>query len=163
MAEKKIKTIEHGELKQQLKECTKIKQEYLAGWQRQKADFLNYKKQEIERLEKLLQYAGESFIIEMLPILDNLETAKKNLPEQLKKDESVIGLLQIEKQIKSFLKEKGLEEIKCLNRKFNPELHEVAGEVKSSNKESGIIVEEVKKGYKLHNKIIRPAKVKISK
>ena len=162
MAKKKIKIAGNKELKKQLKECAEIKQEYLAGWQRAKADFLNYKKQEIERLEKLLQYAGESFIIEMLPILDNLETAKKNLPEKLKKDENIIGLLQIEKQIKSFLKEKGLEEIKCLDRKFNPEFHEVVEQVKVSNKEPGIIVEEIKKGYKLHNKIIRPSRVKIS-
>jgi len=149
--------------KQQLKECEEIKQEYLAGWQRAKADFLNYKKQEIERLEKLLQYADESFIMEMLPILDNFEAAKKNLPEQLKKNENVIGLLQIGTQIKSFLKEKGLEEIKCLDEKFNPELHEAVEGVKVSNKEPGIIVEQIKKGYKLNNRVISPAKVRISK
>jgi len=156
MAKKKIKT-----LKQQLKECEQIKQEYLAGWQRAKADLINYKNQETERLEKLLQYVGDSFIIEMLLILDNFEIAEQNLPKKLKQDNNVKGLIQIKKQLSSFMQSRGLEQIKSLGTKFNPEFHEAIEEVQVSNKESGTIVEEIKKGYKLNGRVIRPAKVKI--
>lgn len=146
-----------------LKECQKLKDEYLAGWQRERADFLNYKKEEMNRLQDLLNHFSESMILEILLILDNLERAEKNLPEKLKKDDNVKGLLQIEKQIKNFLKGKGLKQIKSLGEKFNPEFHEVIETIEAQDKESGIIIEEIKKGYKLHNKVVRPARVKIVK
>jgi len=146
-----------------LKECEKLKQEYLKGWQRERADFLNYKKGEMNRLQDLLNHFSESMILEILPILDNLERAEKNLPEKLKKDDNVKGLLQIEKQIKNFLKGKDLKPIKSLGEKFNPEFHEVAEQIETANKGSSVIIEEIQKGYKLQGKLVRPAKVRVSK
>ena len=85
MEEKKEPTFE--ELKKKLEECQKLKDEYLAGWQRERADFLNYKKEEIERMGEMIKYVDVGIILNFLPILDNLEISDKKLSENLKVDE----------------------------------------------------------------------------
>ncbi|MBM3257751.1 MAG: nucleotide exchange factor GrpE [Candidatus Nealsonbacteria bacterium] len=148
-------------LKKKLEECSKQKDEYLAGWQRARADFLNYKKEEMERISALLVYSGEELILKILPILDNFELIEKKMPEELKKDENVKGILQIKSQILDFLKNQGVEEIKSVGEKFDPNLHE-AIETQEGG-ESGIILEEVQKGYVINGRLLRPAKVKVVK
>ncbi|HOW13078.1 MAG TPA: nucleotide exchange factor GrpE [Candidatus Pacearchaeota archaeon] len=146
-----------------LEKCEKEKKEYLEGWKRERADFLNYKKDEIERIEGLIKYANEELILKFLPILDNLEIAEKNISENLKENEEVKGLLQIKAQILDFLKSQGLSEIKALGELFDPHFHEAIDEIEDKEKDSGIIIEEVRKGYLLNNKVLRPSRVKIVK
>jgi len=146
-----------------IEELKKQKEEYLNGWKRERADFLNYKKNEMERIGELIKYANEAIIIKMLPILDNLMIAEKSIAEELKKDENIKGLLQINQQIKDFLKTLGIEEIKTIGEKFNPNFHEAIGEAEDKDKEQGIVIEETQKGYTMYGGVIRPAKVKINK
>ena len=108
------------ELKKKLEECEKLKDEYLAGWQRERADFLNYKREELERIGEILKYTNVGLILNILPILDNFEIAEKKLPEDLKNDENVKGILQIKNQILNFLKNQGVEEIKSAARSLIP-------------------------------------------
>lgn len=147
-AEDKIKKI-----KKQLKACKKEKEEYLAGWQRAKADLINYKKEHEQKISDYYKFANQGLIAEILIVLDSFELALKH-----EKDE---GLLQLYNQLKNTLINQGLEEIKAVGEKFNPELHESVGEVKVKKK--GFIVEEIQKGYKLNGKVIRASKVKIGK
>ena len=163
MAEKEEIKENLEELKRKLEECQKQKDEYLAGWQRARADFLNYKKEEIERIEEILKYADVGLILKILPILDNFEIAEKKLPENLKNDENVKGLLLIKNQIQDFLKNQGVEEIKTIGEKFDPNLMEVVEEVEGKNVDSGIAIEEIQKGYKIHGRLLRPAKVRVAK
>jgi len=151
------------ELKKKLEECEKLKDEYLAGWQRERADFLNYKKEELERIGEILKYTNVGLILNILPILDNFEIAEKKIPEDLKNDENVKGILQLKNQILDFLKNQGVEEIKSIGEKFDPNLQEVVEEVKIEGKESGIIIEEIQKGYKINGKVLRPARVRVTK
>jgi len=151
------------ELKKQLEECQKLKDEYLAGWQRSRAELLNYKKEELERIGELIKYADTGLILKILPILDNFEIAEKKLPENLKNDENVKGLLLIKNQIQDFLKNQGVEEIKTIGEKFDPNLMEVVEEVEGKNVDSGIAIEEIQKGYKIHGRLLRPAKVRVAK
>ena len=99
----------------------------------------------------------------ILPILDNFEIAEKKLPENLKQDENIKGILQIKNQILDFLKNQRVEEIKSLGEKFDPNFHEVMEEVEAKDKTPGTIIEEIQKGYKINGRLLRPAKVKISK
>jgi len=161
MAEEKEITLE--ELKKKLEECQKLKDEYLAGWQRERADLLNYKKEELARIGEVIKYADVGLILKILPILDNFEIAEKKLPENLKADVNVKGILQIKTQLQDFLKSQGVEEIKSLGEKFDPNFQEIVETVEKPGVDSGIAIEEIQKGYKMHNKVIRPAKVKISK
>ena len=145
----------------ELAECQKKRDEYLAGWQRARADFLNYKKEEAERMKEIIKYANEDFILKLLPILDNFEKAQEASSE-LEDDEYLKGFLQIKTQLRDFLKSLGVEEVESVGKKFDPNFHEVVEEVEKEG-ESGIIVEETQKGYLLEGKLIRPAKVKIIK
>lgn len=141
----------------------KKNEEYLNGWKRERADFLNYKKDEMERISALMKYANAEIVIRLLPILDNFFTAEKNISEEAKKDKNVLGLLQIHQQMKDFLKSQGIEEIETVGKKFDPNFQEVVEEVEAKDKEQGIVVEETQKGYTMQGKVIRPAKVKIIK
>lgn len=147
--DKKIKKI-----KQKLKACQKDKEEYLAGWQRAKADLINYKKEQEEKISDYHKFANQGLILEILMVSDSFEEAMKHSKGE--------GIQQLYNQLKNILKNQGLEEIKTVGEKFNPEFHESVEEVKSG-KPGGTIIEEIQKGYKLNNKVIRPSRVKISK
>ena len=141
----------------------KERDEYLAGWQRCKADFINYKKSEEERLKNLTNFINANLALQILPIADNFYAAEKTIPEELKTDEHVKGMLQIRGQITDFLKSLDIEEIKAVGEKFNPEFHEAIEMVEDNTKESGIIIEEMQKGYMSEGHVVRPAKVKVVK
>ena len=151
------------EIKKKLEECQKLKDEYLTGWQRARADLLNYKKEEMERIGEFLKYADVGLILKILPILDNFELAEKKTSEDLKNNNSIKGILQIKNQFQDFLKNQGVEEINCLGQKFDPNFQEIVEEVEIKDKESGIITEEIQKGYKINGRLLRPAKVKVAK
>jgi molecular chaperone GrpE len=163
---KKTEEKSHGDLQKkidELEECRKQKEEYLEGWKRERASSLNYKREEMERIEALIKYANEELILKMLPVIDHLYIAESQISEEMKKNDSVVGLLQIKNQLLDFLKKEGLEEIESLGKKFDPNLHEAVGETEGKGLDSGTITEEVQKGYKLRDKVIRPAKVKVSR
>ena len=159
----KNEKINIDELKKNLEEYQKQKEEYLNGWKRERADFLNYKKEEMERFGELIKYANESLILKLLPILDNLYIAEKEIPENFKNNQWVEGLLKIKTQILDFLKGQGVEEIECLGKKFDPNFQEVVEEVEAKDKEPQTVVEEIKKGYTLYGQVLRPAKVRVTK
>ncbi len=140
----------------------KKKDEYLENWKRERASFLNYKKEEAERVGEFVKFANQGLILNILDILDNIYIAEKKLPKDLEKNEWVKGMLSIKNQILDFLEKQGIEEIKCLGKNFDPNFHEAVEMIENSSK-SGIIIKEIKKGYLLHGKVIRPAKVKVAK
>ncbi len=146
----------------ELEECKKLCDEYLAGWQRCKADFLNYKKEEMQRTGELIDFAKAQWVLDILPIIDNWERAFEHMPNDLKESEWAKGAKQIESQLKDFLKAQRVEEIKAEGEKFNPEFHE-AVEQAEGEAESGTIVEVLEKGYTINGRLLRPAKVRVSK
>lgn len=127
------------------------------------AEFENIRK----RLEKdkadFIKYANESFVLEFLPIVDNLEMAEKYIKEA--KDFKAVrdGVDMIQLQIQTFLKDIGLEKIKCVGEVFDPHLHEPIEMEEAKDKKDGVIVAELKPGYKLNGRLLRPASVKIVK
>jgi len=147
------------------KEVEELKQkceEYLNGWKRERADFINYKKDETEKMSNMLKYANKETVLKIIPILDNIYLAESHVPEELKNHQWIEGFLQIQNQVIDFLKKEGIEEIKTIGSQFDPNLMEAVEEVEGSV-ESGTVVEETQKGYTMNDKLIRPAKVKISK
>jgi len=150
-------------LKKKLEEAEKLKQEYLAGWQRARADLINYKKEELERVGDFIKRANENLIFDFLPILDNFDNAEKTISAEKKEMPEIKGFLQIKKQILEFLKKYGVEEIKSVGEKFDPVFHEVVEEIDTDKFETGTIVEEIQKGYKINGRVLRPARVKVAK
>lgn len=160
---------EEGRKEKDLKECLEKLEKYkkqaeenLNGWKRAKADFINYKKDQERWMEEFRKYANEDIITRLLQIIDGFHLAIEHLPEDLKNSDWAKGIICIKGQLESFLKEVGVEEIKSIGEKFNPSLFESVGE-EESDKEEGIVVAEVQKGYKMFGKVIRASKVKISK
>ena len=136
--------------------------DYLEEWKGERAGFLNYKKDEAERIEKSIKFCNEKFLLEVLDILDNIYLAEEKLPEELEDSDWVVGVLKIKEQILEFLKSNCVEEIDCLNKEFDPNFHEAIEMVDSKSK-SNYVIEEINKGYILHDKVIRPSRVKIAK
>ena len=153
----------------EIEKIKKEQDEYLDGWKRAKADFLNYKKEENERLQAVAEYARRELLRKILRILDNLARAEREIAEEQKDDKFVKGFLQIVSQWREFLKSEGIEEIETVGTPFNPELHEAVEEVAgdpstgSEQRESGMVAEEVEKGYMVQGRLLRPAKVKVVK
>lgn len=146
------------QLQDKLKKCQELKEEYLNGWQRAKADLINARKDDERRNQEFLKFANATLVSELLSVLDSFDLALESEGES----KFSKGIILIKMQLGDVLKRYGLEEIKSVGEKFNLQLHEIIGEV-ASEKEEGIVVEEVQKGYLIYGKVLRPAKVKISK
>jgi len=148
-------------LKEKLKACEKEKQEYMQGWQRERADFINYKKRiENEKFE-VIKFANENLIAELLTVIESFEIAFSNKEIWEKVDKNWrVGIESIHAQFLKILKENGLAEIDPIGQKFDPTLH-VADEMKKieDEKENGIILKVNKKGFSLNGRIIVASKV----
>ncbi|MEX2090781.1 MAG: nucleotide exchange factor GrpE [Candidatus Paceibacterota bacterium] len=135
-------------------------EEYLNNWKRERADFLNYKKDEFKRLSEFAKFANEGVLMEVIELMDDLETASKKIDDP--------GLAQIIKKLEEFLKKYDIEKI-AAKKDFDPALHEAVStearprQAEGEAGEGGDKIEEVRAGYKMHDKIIRPARVKIIK
>lgn len=139
----------------------KQSEENLAGWQRSKADFVNYKRNQERHLDEFRKYACEEIIKKILPVVDSFNLACRHVPESIKNSEWTKGVICIKGQLDDFLKEIGVEEVISVGEKFNPDFYEAVGEEESE--EEGTITSEIQKGYKMNGRVIRTAKVKVAK
>jgi len=153
-----------SQLREKLKKATAEKQEYLAGWQRAKADLINAKKEFGEDRIKLLKFANADLIVQLIPVLDSFEMALNIESEEKVLQEWLLGLRHIYNQLLSVLKENGVEQINPLKEKFNSEFHTALETIKvDSPKSENIILEVARCGYFLNGKVLREAEVKIGK
>jgi len=121
------------------------------------ADFENFKKRTARDRETSIAMANERFAADVLEIVDNLERAQKADDAHLRE-----GLEQIQLLLSSVLQRHGIEPVESLSKKFNPAEHEAVAQV-PSDQEPGIVIDELSRGYRMHDKIIRFAKVAVSK
>ncbi len=137
----------------------KLKSEYLYL----RADFDNYKKHVIKERADLLKYGSERLLVELLGVLDNFERAleTKVSPENLETYSKGVSMTAAE--LRSTLQRHGIQETPCLGVQFDPMTHEALGSEHSSEYANGHISRVFKKPYKLHDKLIRPGQVVVSK
>lgn len=141
------------ELEAQLKE---EKNKYLYLY----ADFDNYKKRMIKERSDLIKFGAESFAREMINVMDNLERAVEHMPATT--DASFKqGIEMTLNQFKQSLEKQGVRDVKTNGENFNPELHEAMGQ-EPSDKAEGTITQTLVKGYTLHGRLLRPARVVVS-
>lgn len=158
--EKEISQPEPNELEAKLAEAEKQRDEYLSGWQRTKADFINYKKEEMKHMEDVARYGNENLIKDLISVMDNFDLGLRTLEKAGPVER---GMYLIRSQIDDILKKRGVEKLSVkAGDEFDPMVAEAMAEV-SSDRPPGVIVEEVEPGYRLHDKILRPARVIISK
>ena len=143
-------------LKEKVKILEKEKQEYMDGWQRERADFVNFKKRvEGEKVETI-KYANENLIAELLTVIESFDMAFSNKEAWEKVDKNWrVGVEYIHVQFLKILKENGLVELDPIGQKFDPMNH-VADELKATTneKEDGIILKVNKKGFSLNSRVI---------
>jgi molecular chaperone GrpE len=161
--EEKIVNIDRSRL-EELEKKAKLSDEYLQLSKRLKADFENYKKRIEKERSEFLKYANEELIKDILPILDNLKRALASVEASHSNSESFIeGVRLIKKMFEDFLSEKGVRQIESLGTVFDPRLHEAVMQREDDKHPEGMIVEVVKEGYYLNEKVIVPAQVVVAK
>ena len=123
------------------------------------ADLQNYRKRVEEEKAAFVQFSNLNLIIELLPVLDNFNRAFGSVPEEIMKTEWFKGALQIEQQLVSIIKKQGVAELpSSVGHKLDPAQHEA---ITTGPGEKDTVIEEYEKGYKIGEKVIRPAKVKV--
>ena len=161
-----------GQLQEQLQEAMrqraeseKTAAEYLDRLKRLQADMENIQKITKRQLETVTSQASERLLLKLLPSLDALRQAVKiaNSNDSLPRDDIAVGLKILQEQLAQVLETEGLQEIPAEGESLDPELHEVVSYVETDEKPENTVVEEVRKGYKLNGKVIRPSLVVVSK
>jgi len=160
MTDKKTKEVKH---KEKLEDVIKQRDEYLDGWKRAKAEFINYKKEEAVKIQGIFKYANEELIDQLIPVIDNFQRAEAHLTQEQKENNTIKGVMYIKNQLVKSLLENGLEQIEVLGKQFDPNTSEAIEEIEDSKEKSGTVIEEVVSGYQLNGKLIRAAQVKVAK
>lgn len=152
-----------SDLKEKLKACQAEKQEYLDGWQRARADLLNFKNEEGKRITERVAYAKEDFVSELLPVLDSFDMAFANKEAWEKVDKNWrMGVEYIYNQLIASLEKSGVSAIGQTGVLFDPNLHQSIESVPTKNEADDHKVDKIiQKGYKIGDRIIRPARVAI--
>jgi molecular chaperone GrpE len=139
--------------------------EYWERLLRQTADFENFKKRAARERQEAVKFGNESLIGRLVPVLDNFEMAlaaaaqaRENSPDSLK-----TGVAMILTHLKTLLQELGLEEVDATGKPFDPNLHEAVSQQETIEIAEGHVVQQLRKGYRLKDRLIRPASVIVAK
>lgn len=129
------------------------------------ADFDNYKKRAAREKQEAIKYANESLLEKLIPVLDTFDmamSATQNADTQAVQSLQA-GISMVHQQLKSALAGAGLEEIDASGKPFDPNLHEAISQKETADAAEGTVVQQLRKGYKLNDRLLRPATVIVSK
>ena len=151
----------------ELEECKAKTEEYLDNWKRERADLINYKKDEAKRMGEFLKFSTEGIIMELIDVIDGVGVARHNFPESKELKDWLDGFDSSLDKLDKFLEKFGVERVNTKGDpstgsgqvKFDPLMHE-AVEIQDKDGEN---IEEIRPGYTMHEKVIRPARVRIIK
>jgi molecular chaperone GrpE len=147
-------------LEERLEKAKEEAQKYLNNWHRAEADFQNYKRRTEQEREELRRFGNVSVIINLLPILDDFERAFASLDSHLAGLSWFDGMLLIYRKLRQLLENAGVKQIETEGQAFDPRYHEAVAHVEG---EEGKVISEVQRGYKLHDRVLRPAMVVVGK
>lgn len=146
-------------LKAELEQSQKDVSENADRVKRLQADFDNFRRRTRQEKEELSTFVAQGLIKDLLPLLDNLERAIS--VETADETSLREGVSMIYKQFLAALEKNGLESIKAVGEKFDPNFHQAIMRVEDADKEDDIVAEELQKGYSVHGRVIRPSMVKV--
>ncbi len=151
------------ELRAQIEELQKERDELFEKLQRVSADYANFQKRAPRQISDTVSYEKEKIIKSLLPGLDNFEHTLQSAKSAEDADVLVKGVQIIYDQMLDILKSHGVEQIAALGEKFDPSLHQAMMQRTEADKEDGVVLEEFQKGFKLNERVIRPSKVIVNK
>ncbi|TAI29633.1 nucleotide exchange factor GrpE [Bacillus velezensis] len=129
---------------------------------RVQADFENYKRRSRLEMEAAQKYRSQNVVTEILPALDNFERALQVEAESEQTKSLLQGMEMVRRQLMDALEKEGVEAIEAVGQEFDPNLHQAVMQVEDENFGSNIVIEELQKGYKLKDRVIRPSMVKVN-
>jgi molecular chaperone GrpE len=151
------------QLKADLAAATAKADEYLAALQRERAEFANYRRRTSEEREAMLGLAGEDLIRKVLVLADDFDRAIEARPEAIAGDPWVEGVTAIDRKLRALLESEGVSQIDAApGRPFDPREHEAIANVPGTGRAEGEIVEEIRRGYRLRDRVVRPALVAVA-
>lgn len=129
------------------------------------ADFDNYRKRAVRDRDDAVRNAQERILSKLLPVVDNFEMAMlaANTAENASVDSLKAGVQMIQSQLKGVLSESGVEEIDATGKPFDPNLHEAVSQVESTEVAEGVVLQQLRKGYKMRDRLMRAATVVVAK
>ena len=150
-------------LRAELAEARVQADEYLTALQRERAEFLNYKRRTAEERERELGLAGEDLIRKVLALADDFDRAIDARPESVANDPWFEGLAAIDRKLRQLLESEGVSPIDAApGTAFDPREHDAIATVPGSGRAEGEIVEQVRRGYRLRDRVLRPALVAVA-
>lgn len=127
------------------------------------ADMQNFRRRVQQEKEETRKYATESLVAELLPVLDNFERTLVAVESGASMETLVEGVKMVDKQLRSILERANLQKIASQGEQFDPEHHEAVALEETNEHPEGTVIEELQSGYKIAEKVIRPARVRIAK
>ena len=150
-------------LKGELSTATGQAEEYLAALQRERAEFLNYKRRTAEERERDLGLAAEGLIRKVLALADDFDRAIEARPESIASDAWFEGVAAIDRKLRTLLESEGVSPIDAApGTPFDPREHDAIANVPGTGRPEGEIVEQVRRGYRLRDRVLRPALVAVA-
>lgn len=143
-------------------ELERLSQEHLDGWKRAKADYLNLKKQTDKEKMDLVGFATAQTVLAFIPVYDNLKRAIKHIPADQQEVDWVKGVMHIIKSFDGTLQTFGITPIPSIGAQFDPAKHHAISHVKQEGTPSGTIIDEIKTGFVMGDKVIEPAQVVVA-
>jgi len=138
-------------------------EEYLAGLQRERAEFANYRRRTSEERDAMLGLASEDLIRKVLVLADDFDRAIDARPAEIADNPWVEGVAAIDRKLRALLESEGVSQIDASpGRPFDPREHEAIATVPGTGRPEGEIVEEVRRGYRLRDRVVRPALVAVA-
>ncbi|HLQ48651.1 MAG TPA: nucleotide exchange factor GrpE [Candidatus Dormibacteraeota bacterium] len=151
------------QLKAELEAARAKADEYLAGLQRERAEFANYKRRTAEEREAMLGLAGEDLIRKVLALADDFDLAIEARPPAIASDPWVEGVVAIDRKLRALLESEGVRQIDATpGTPFDPREHEAIANVPGTGRPEGEIVSEIRRGYRLRDRVVRPALVTVA-
>ena len=151
------------ELSNQLVAANKQSEDYLSALQRERAEFLNFKRRTAEERERDLGLAGDDLIRKVLALADDFDRAIDARPDELAQNSWAEGVAVIDRKLRSLLESEGVTEIDAApGRRFDPREHDAIANVPGTGRPEGEIVDEVLRGYRLRDRVPRPALVAVA-
>lgn len=153
--------IESAPLDQQLRDLQAERDEYLDKWTRARADLENYRKRAQKEAEEQRLYSMIPVVRALLPGLDNLDRAIKAAAVSHNVEELSKGVEMVAAQFQTVLSQLGVQPIEAVDKSFDPHLHEAIQQI-PSDQPAGTVIDEMERGYQLHDRVIRPSRVILS-
>jgi len=161
-AEPGIQEAEIEQLRSELETAKALAAEHLAGLQRTAADFANFRRRTADDRERELGLASESLLRKLLAIVDDFDRALDSMPEEIKEVGWIEGIVLLDRKLRQLLESEGVTPIESIGRPFDPREHEAVASIPDSGRPDGEVVAEMQRGYRVRNRVLRPAMVAVA-